>query len=273
MSWTLNAAGEIEYYIAQVQDVTAQKELQRTKSEFVATVSHELRTPLTSIKGALGLISGKMAGELPPGMARMLEIALNNCNRLSALVNDILDMEKISSGKMTFEIGEHIINDLINNSIEEVRPYAVQYGVGIDPQIPAREIHANVDPARFAQVVNNLMSNAVKFSFKGGTVGVRVEEGARTVRISVIDNGTGIPEAFKSRIFQPFSQADSSDTRKKGGTGLGRNISRQMVEMMGGTIGFQTKEGFGSTFWFELPVAEPAEAAAPRPLVPAEEQS
>ncbi|MEO8389849.1 response regulator [Polaromonas sp.] len=239
-------------------DVTELKRVDRMKSEFVSTVSHELRTPLTSIRGSLGLIAGGVAGELPAMAKNLVGIATNNCERLIRLINDILDSEKIESGKMRFELQPMELKPLLAQALTANDGFAGQHNVKLVLDAPANPVLASVDSDRLAQVVTNLLSNAVKFAPAGSSVQVRLWCKNGRVRVEVADSGPGIPEAFRKRIFQKFSQADTSDTRKMGGTGLGLNISRAIVERMGGQIGFTTETGVGTVFFFELPEAVPA---------------
>ena len=234
-------------------DITELKRIDRMKTEFVSTVSHELRTPLTSIRGSLGLISGGVAGQLPDAVKSLVTIAQNNCERLIRLINDILDSEKIESGKLRLDLQVVDLRQLVQQTLVANEGFASQHGVSLVMRAPEAALHVRVDSDRMTQVLTNLLSNAVKFSPKGGVVEVRLSRTAQKVRTEVVDAGPGIPEEFSARIFQKFSQADSSDTRQKGGTGLGLNISRALVEKMDGTIGFSSKAGMGTTFFFEMP--------------------
>ncbi len=243
----------VQMFTGIVRDITDRKEAERAKSEFVSTVSHELRTPLTSIKGSLGLIRSGAIGELPEKMRAMLDIAYNNSDRLVLLINDILDMEKISAGKMDFIMAPTDVVSLIDEAVEANQGYGDEYGVTFVKV--ASDIAALVqgDKGRLMQVLANLMSNAAKFSPDGERVELSITRNENLIRIAVKDKGPGVPEDFKKTIFQKFSQADSSDTRKKGGTGLGLSITKAIVEQHGGTVGFETETGKGSTFFFELP--------------------
>ncbi|MBC8270196.1 MAG: PAS domain S-box protein, partial [Rhodospirillaceae bacterium] len=240
-------------FVAIVRDVSERKIVEKAKSEFVSTVSHELRTPLTSIKGALGLIRAGAIGDLPDKLKSMLDIAYNNSERLVLLINDILDMEKIQSGEMHFNMKPMDATALAKSAIEANQGYGAQHGVtfvltGMDEEA---FVHGDVD--RLMQVMSNLMSNAVKFSPAQGSVEISVTRKGDIIRVTVSDKGPGIPENFRRRIFSRFSQADSSDTRQKSGTGLGLSISKAIIEDHGGTIGFDSVEGKGTTFFFELP--------------------
>jgi len=234
-------------------DVTELKRIDRMKSEFVSTVSHELRTPLTSIRGSLGLVSGGVAGALPERAKGLVEIAKNNCERLIRLINDILDSEKIESGKMQFELQPQELLPLLQQTLADNEGFAAQHQVKLALHAPRQPLKALVDSDRLLQVMTNLLSNAIKFSPVQGTVLVLLGRHAGRVRVEVSDNGPGIPEEFRQRIFQKFSQADSSDTRQKGGTGLGLAISKAIVERMDGSLGFTSKVDVGTTFFFELP--------------------
>jgi PAS domain S-box-containing protein len=244
-----------------IRDVTERTKLDRLKSEFVSVVSHELRTPLTSVRGSLSLLNTGVAGELPARARTMVSIGLQNSERLLRLINDILDMEKIESGKMEFNFEPVAARSLIDAAVAENRAFLDQLKLGVETVFsgePGTAVRG--DNGRLMQVLANLISNAAKYSPEGGIVTIGADAGKSRVRLWVKDRGPGIPESFHGRIFQKFSQADSSDTRQKGGTGLGLSIAKAIVERHGGTIGFETAEGKGTTFYFDLPVHEAAGA-------------
>jgi len=265
--------GKVIGFYTLANDVTELKRIDRMKSEFVSTVSHELRTPLTSIRGSLGLISGGVAGQLPDAVKTLVGIAKSNCERLIRLINDILDIEKIESGKMTLDLQVLELKPLLEQALAANEGYGTSKNVTLTLDFPDEELMVRADGDRLTQVVTNLLSNAMKFSPENGVVEIHVARNGTSVRVEVRDHGPGIPEEFRKRIFQKFSQADSSDTRQKGGTGLGLNISRAIVERLGGTIGFETRTGEGTTFYFELPEWEeppptrPVEMLGDRPRV------
>ena len=245
--------GKVLGFFSLGTDITELKRIDRMKTEFVSTVSHELRTPLTSIRGSLGLIAGGVAGELPEAVKTLVGIAKNNCERLIRLINDILDSEKIESGKMRLNLEPVDIRQLIQQALVTNEGFAGQHRVTMRLRAPDATLKVRIDSDRMTQVLTNLLSNAVKFSPPEGVVEVSVSRVARNVRVEVADHGPGIPEEFRSRIFQKFSQADSSDVRQNAGTGLGLNISKALIEKMGGKIGFSSEAGAGTTFFFELP--------------------
>ncbi len=225
--------------LSEVVDISERKRLERLKDDFVSTVSHELRTPLTSIAGSLGLLIGGAAGPLADPAARLLAIAQTNSQRLVRLVNDILDIEKMESGQITFNFKRVETRALVEQAIEANRGFADGYRVQVrlDAASVAGEVHA--DPDRLVQVVTNLLSNAIKFSPPDGEVVVAVQKHDDLVRISVRDHGPGIPADFRPHMFEKFAQADATDARRKGGTGLGLSIVKQIVSRLGGTVGFE----------------------------------
>jgi PAS domain S-box-containing protein len=234
-------------------DISKQKQMDSMKSEFVSTVSHELRTPLTSIRGSLGLVVGGVSGALPEQAKGLIDIAYKNTVRLLSLINDILDIDKIQSGKMDFNSKPQALMPLIEQVLAGNDGYAEQYQVKFNLLSALPDAMVNADGDRFMQVMSNLLSNAAKFSHAGGTVDIAVTRQKKYVRIAVIDHGVGISAAFHDRIFDKFTQADSSDTRHKGGTGLGLNISKAIIEMMQGEMGFESAAGVGTTFYCLLP--------------------
>jgi CheY-like chemotaxis protein/anti-sigma regulatory factor (Ser/Thr protein kinase) len=211
---------------------------------------------LTSIAGSLGLISGGAAGEIPPKAARLVEIAHSNAARLVRLINDILDIEKIEAGRMQFDLRPLALAPLLEAAQHQTAGFAGEYGVKVDIEPVGAGFAVLADEDRLMQVITNLLSNAIKFSRRGEVVTIRVTPLDRRYRISVIDRGEGIPEAFRSRIFGKFAQADASDSRQKGGTGLGLSIVREIVVRLGGSVDFESVEGAGSIFHVDLPAAE-----------------
>jgi PAS domain S-box-containing protein len=256
--WTVtplvNIQHEVIAVIAQGRDVTAQQEAERMKKEFTSTLSHELRTPLTSIIGSLQLINSGVMGEVDKEVGELTMVAERNGQRLLDLINDILDVEKIESGKLTFVPEPTAVNDLVREAIVLNKAFGERFKVRFEARAgnePDRKVL--VDRKRLLQVMTNLLSNAAKFSPEGGVVEISAEDAGPNVRIAVHDRGTGIPDAFRTRIFGRFTQADSTATRQKGGSGLGLAICKRLVELMDGRIGFQDRPGGGTSFWFELP--------------------
>lgn len=231
------------------------KRLVRLKDEFVATVSHELRTPLTSICGSIGLLTAKVAGELPPPAPRLLAIAHTNCQRLVRLIDDILAIGKMETGQVVFKFARIPIRALIEQVIEGNQSYAQGYNVRIRLADSSAAGDVRADRDRLVQVLTNLLSNAIKFSPADDEVVVAIENGSEFVRISVSNHGPGIPSDFKPRMFERFAQADATTTRQKGGSGLGLSIVRQIVDRLGGEVGFSDAPG-ETTFHVDIPCWE-----------------
>lgn len=250
----LDAHGKPDRITGFTRDITEGHAVERMKNEFLSSVSHELRTPLTSMRATLGLILGGTAGALSGKAHELIGKALRNCERLTVLINDILDIEGIESGSLALIVKPTTLSILIQHAIETNTIVAdaakVRYViVGVLPKV-----ELSVDNERFAQVMSHLLSNAVKFSEAGGHVELSARVHGDWVRIEVRDYGPGIAVEFQSRMFQRFSQADASDSRARGGTGLGLAISKSIVEKMGGRIGFDTQAGLGTTLHIDLPV-------------------
>ena len=249
----IDVHGELERFISVQDDITERKRVELLKNQFVSTVSHELRTPLTAIGGALGLLTGGVAGPLPERAKPLLDIAQKNGERLTMLIDDLLDMDRLVEGGMPIETEVHELMHLIDLAIKQNQPYADKFGVSLRVVERCEGVRVDVDSLRLMQVMSNLLSNACKFSPPGSAVDVVVCRIEETVRVSVTDRGPGIPDAFRDVMFEKFSQADGSDTRTRGGTGLGLAISKELIERMGGGIGFESTVGVGSTFFFDLP--------------------
>ena len=247
-------------------DILQLRELEQMKSAFVSTVSHELRTPLTSVRGALGLVLGGAAGEVAPKTRDLLRIAHQNTERLIRLINDILDIEKLESGHLVLRRERCDLAGLARTTIAALDAFAAEHDVRVVlDAAPAEQVVVVADADRLVQVATNLVSNAVKFSPKGATVRVGVAMADGSARLTVSDDGPGIPVEFQSRIFGRFQQADSSGSRAHGGTGLGLAIVRSITELHGGTVRFETAPGAGTTFIVELPVETPATLHAAGP--------
>jgi signal transduction histidine kinase len=245
-----------------------QEENERTKaalevkSQFLSTVSHELRTPLTSIKASLELADKGMLGDVPPGLKSAIGIASKNSQRLATLINDLLDLQKIEAGEMVFHFAPVNVNDLVTEAVDTTASYADKLGIQVTTALSSEEGWVFADRNRLIQVLHNLLSNALKFSEQGRSVSVGVEVKDDRIRISVKDDGVGIPQNAKDRVFGKFTQVDSSDIRKVGGTGLGLNISKQIVERHNATIDYVSELGVGSTFFIELDRLSDADRAS-----------
>jgi PAS domain S-box-containing protein len=240
--------------VVALRDVTERKQVERAKQEFVSTVSHELRTPLTAIAGSLGILETGALGALSERAARMVYIARASSERLVALINDLLDIEKIGSGQVEFASDPVDLGDVATRAVRDLTGYASDRSITLERLADAGPAPLRGDFDRLVQVATNLISNAVKFSPENSVVSVGVRVLASTAVLSVTDRGAGVPEEFRSRIFTKFAQADSSDTRARGGTGLGLAISREIAERHGGTVDFEDASGGGSTFRLELPL-------------------
>ena len=261
-------AGNLADTVINTRNVSERMAAERMKQEFVSMVSHELRTPLTSIRGSLGLLSGKALGELPQRVSDLVAIAQNNAERLVRLVNDILDLDKVESGKISFNIQPCELGISVLQAMDSVQGYTGSMGTGIAVGPLPPDAWVLGDPDRIVQVLVNLLANAIKYSPKGTPVQLRVEAVDHCWRVEVEDKGPGIPKAFQDSIFQKFAQAEPLDTRQKGGTGLGLNIARALVLGMGGHIGFTSVPG-STVFRVDLPEVPPETAVVPseKPLV------
>lgn len=226
------------------------------KSEFLATVSHELRTPLTSIKGSLDLIEYGAFGEVPERMANVLSIAQRNVTRLNALINDLLDLQKMEAGRMSFQFAPVNLGSFLKQAVTANEPFARKLDIQIVLAPVPKDFYINADEKRLEQVLFNILSNAAKFSDPGQTVLVKAEAQGEKVRISVVDHGMGLSENDKKAVFDEFSQLDSSDRRKVGGTGLGMNISKRIIDAHSGVLNYYKNDGAGTTFFVDLALVE-----------------
>lgn len=250
----LSESGVITGYLGVAKDISERHRNEKLKNEFISTVSHELRTPLTSLYAALKMANSGRLGELPVKVASLLQLAESNSKRLGRLINDLLDIEKLTAGKFQLSLEVQPIQPLVIQAIDEISSYAAQYKVILQTDFAAKPLFARVDATRFIQVVTNLLSNAIKFSPADADAAVNVKLYADTavVRLEVTDLGEGIADDFKDRIFEKFAQSDAATTRQQGGTGLGLAISKELTEKMAGIIGFVSEPGQATTFWLSF---------------------
>jgi PAS domain S-box-containing protein len=253
LSIVRNAQKQPLYYVAQIQDITEQYAIDRMKDEFISIVSHELRTPLTAIQGFLGLLNTGIYDDRPEKAKRMIELALSNSDRLVRLVNDILDLERLSSGKAQLVMEVCQAEALMQRAVEGVQSIADQALVSISILPTTAQVWAS--PDTIIQTLTNLLSNAIKFSPPDSEVIVSAQLQADMVLFEVKDHGRGIPRDKLETIFGRFQQVDVSDSRQKGGTGLGLAICQSIVQQHGGNIWAESTLGEGSTFYFTLPMS------------------
>lgn len=242
-------------YVITIRDITERKQVEKRVKEFYSTVSHELRTPLTSILGTLTLISAENLSLPPDVVSELVDIAKDSCHRLIRLINEILDLQKIESGKFDLRLSESCPVDLMNKAMKETSSMAEDRGACLHTQFAPYLPKLNVDADKIVQVLTNLISNATKFS-ESKPIKLSIQCLDRSVRFAVSDQGPGIPTDQSHKLFGKFQQIDSSDSRKYGGTGLGLAISKNIVELHGGKIGYENNEESGCTFWFEIPINE-----------------
>ena len=238
-----------------VQDVTEKMATEKLKQEFVSIVSHELRTPVTSIKGSLALLGSGILDDDKDKSREMLDIALLNTNRLQLLINDILDVDKLESGKMDFRFRDTDLVKLLSDVQTTNQSYADQYSVTLTSTGFPATCMVSMDPDRIFQVVTNILSNAIKFSVTGGTVSLSLVKTGNDVRISVNNRGEVIPEKDRTKLFGKFFQRDSSTTRAKGGSGLGLYICQRILEEHGSLLDYESNAATGTTFFFVLHTA------------------
>ncbi|WP_077146301.1 ATP-binding protein [Sphingopyxis sp. KK2] len=240
-------------FIATVRDVTTERQIAHLKDELVSTVSHELRTPLTAIAGSLGLITAGAAGEIAPKAARLATIALRNAERLTGLVNDLLDMDRLHSGRINFSFAVEDLSQVLAEAVEQNEPFAQRNGVALELNAPPLTIMASIDHARFNQVISNLISNACKFSPHGSTVRVSLHARDDRVVVRVTDEGPGIGLDFRQRMFTRFAQEEGVHQAGHVGTGLGLAISKAIIDAHGGTIALDESYTDGAAFDILLP--------------------
>lgn len=236
-------------------DVTDQRQVEELKTQFVSTVSHELRTPLTSINGSVSLLLNAMSEGIPEAARRMLSIAQKNCDRLILLVNDILDLEKLEAGPPKPLLAAADLSVQVLRAIQVNQPFASRFNVTYETATTVPGVTVMIEENRFQQIMTNLLSNAAKFSPRGGVVTVSVETFDAYAKVSVTDHGRGIPAEFHDRIFKAFSQVDGSSNRQSEGTGLGLHIAKKTIEQMDGQIGFVSEPGVVTTFWVTVMTA------------------
>lgn len=238
------------------------EEASRLQAEFLSIVSHELRTPLTSIRATVDLIASGKLGTVPSGVDRAIAIAKRNSYRLSELIDDLLDLQKLEAGQMEMTLEPIDIIQVVETYVEDMQSYADTRQIGLKFTTAASSLAVYSDPARLGQVIMNVISNAVKFSPVGGEVKIVVERFEKHVEIQVVDCGPGIPAGAENKVFGRFEQVEQSATRAKGGTGLGMNISKLILEQLGGKIFYESKLGQGTAFYVSIPLAQERRSAA-----------
>ena len=251
--------------------LTERSELDTLKDEFISTVSHELRTPLTSIRGSLGLLSSGVMGSLDPKAQNLLRIAVTNTDRLIRLINDILDLERMESGRAPLQLRRCSLHELAISAVDTMTPMAEAAAVHIEVTTAgaADGLFFDADADRILQVLTNLLSNAIKFSPAASTIRLQAESTSDSILLRVSDEGRGIPADKLDNIFDRFQQVEPSDARQKGGTGLGLAICRTIVQQHSGSIWAQRNLGPGTTFYVMLPrTARASDTLLPTPSLP-----
>ena len=254
LQWNAVRSPQDGTIIATATDITDREDARMVKEQLIATVSHELRTPLTALQAALQILSAGIGGPIPGQGERMLGIAERNTERLVALTNDILDLERIPGAKDAFDVGPIDPEALVREAVEDVRPMSDSFGVELLIDNHSSGERFLGDREKVCQVLHNLLSNAIKFSPIKGTVRIVIADAGAAVRITVADDGSGIPAGAEEKVFERFVQLPRPADRKIGGSGLGLSIARDLVAAMNGRIGTEPANR-GARFYFELPRA------------------
>jgi PAS domain S-box-containing protein len=232
-------------------DITERREIERLKQEFVAMVSHDIKSPLSSVISTLGLVNADAFGSISQRGKTIVARSEKEVVRLITMLNDLLLLEKIEAGKFELQPSLLELRDVLHESVEAVQHAAADRSIAIE--VPDTNAHVYADGARLVQVLVNLLSNAIKFSPQNGVIKVSAQDTPEWLEVKVADQGRGIPSAYQKSIFEKFKQVEASDSREKGGTGLGLPICKMIIEGHGGTVGVDSEEGQGSTFWFRIP--------------------
>ncbi len=254
MRWSLHWSKEASTFYCIAHDVTEQHEIERMKKEFVAMVSHDLRSPLSALQGSLSLFGKGAYGSLNEKGLITVERSHEDLSRLLGLIDSLLDLEKMESGKMQMMFSRIDMYSVVSRSVNAVLHLAQDESLSIEAQ--SASLECTGDEAKLVQVVVNLLSNAIKFSPRGGTISIKYQTTGNSIKVRVSDQGPGIPASRISAIFDRFEQIAPTDHSVKGGRGLGLAIAKSIVEAHGGTIGVESTEGAGSTFWFEFPAQQ-----------------
>lgn len=248
----IDSLGRVIGIISLVQDVTQREENDRIKQEFVSIVSHELRTPVTAIKGSLGLLTSGMMDDEPEKMREIQQVALENTDRLHLLINDILDVDKLESGRMDYRYVESDLGELVQRVVTANESLAHQAAVSLTFMPGPDPVVVNMDPDRIFQVLTNILANAIKFAHTGSNIIVSLTTEEDRVKVAVNNFGEVITEADREKLFTKFFQRDSSTTRAKGGTGLGLYICQKILQSHQSRLDFMSSVNAGTTFFFYL---------------------
>ncbi len=269
----LFADGAATGAVTSFRDVSERKAVEELKRQFVSIVSHELRTPLTSINGSLKMLDSGIMGPLNDDQQELLTMAVLNSERLGALVNDILDLERLDAGRMPLHPELADVVTLAEQATMTMQGAAAAAGIQLRLEPPSEDspVQAWVDPNRIIQVLANLLGNAIKFSERGSSIRVTVTVVDGEAQIAVIDRGRGIPPEQLESVFDRFGQVEAGDARRQGGTGLGLAIARELVTRSGGRLDVSSVLGTGSTFTVALPLGAPTDASSAEATPPAAE--
>lgn len=240
-----------------VQDVMQREENERIQQEFISIVSHELRTPVTAIKGSLGLLNSGLMDDDADKIREMQRVALNNTNRLHLLINDILDVDKLESGRMDYRFADNDLGALLQQAVTTNESLAQQFTVALVLRPPATPLMVYMDPDRIFQVFTNILATAIKFAHPGSSVSISLSSSVNAAVVSVHNLGEVITETDRNKLFTRFFQRDSSTTRAKGGTGRGLYICQKILERHQSRLDFVYQKDAGTTFFFSLPTKAP----------------